>query len=339
MAISKVLVVRNDKIGDLVLTFPAIKSLKLSCPDIEISLLISGYTKDLADIFPYVDNVIVDSPKRSASELLAIIKPYRFDAVISMFSSFHVALAVFRAGIKIRIAPATKVFQYFYNHRINQQRSLSLKPEFEYNKDLVRYFLRKIMETRVAKAKHPFMKMAPSERKARRALFLTKYKLPENAHIIFIHPGSGGSAKNLSKQQYITLAKHMREGEGFILLTAGPDELEIISEISSELKMTRHATYHCTEGLASFVEMISIADCFVGGSTGPLHIAGALNVKTVGFYPNRQSATSLRWQTINDHENLISFSPPGNADPEDMEAIDVIECAKFVKGQWPELFE
>jgi ADP-heptose:LPS heptosyltransferase len=57
---------------------------------------------------------------------------------------------------------------------------------------------------------------------------------------------------------------------------------------------------------------ISICDVFIAGSTGPLHIAGALNKKTVGFYPSKKSSTSLRWQTINNFENRLSFTDTKN---------------------------
>ena len=46
---------------------------------------------------------------------------------------------------------------------------------------------------------------------------------------------------------------------------------------------------------------------FIAGSTGPLHVAGALNKKTIGFYPSKRSSTSLRWQTINDFEKKLNF--------------------------------
>ena len=59
------------------------------------------------------------------------------------------------------------------------------------------------------------------------------------------------------------------------------------------------------------VKNISVCDVFISGSTGPLHIAGALNKKTVGFYPSKISSTSLRWQTINDFSRRLDFEDSG----------------------------
>ncbi len=339
MTIQKVLIVRNDKIGDLVLAFPAIKALKLSCPDIEISVLVSAYTKELAEMMPYLDKVIVDSSKKSAKALGEKLKEEQFDAVICLYSTFHVAWACFVARIKIRIVPASKIFQFLFNYRIKQRRSLSLQPEFEYNKDLVRFFIYHFMEGKVAKTKPPYLTFNKKRSHALRTDILQKNNLADNISLIFIHPGSGGSAKNLSKEQYAALAKQLHfVDKTFIVLTAGPGELALVKTISEHLPMTPHIIHHAQDGLSAFVDFIAIADIFIAGSTGPLHIAGALNRKTVGFYPNRRSATSLRWQTINEHFNQLSFSPPGNADEEDMEAIDVDDVAKKITHSWPELF-
>jgi ADP-heptose:LPS heptosyltransferase len=52
---------------------------------------------------------------------------------------------------------------------------------------------------------------------------------------------------------------------------------------------------------------INECDIFISGSTGPLHVAGSLNKKTVGFYPSKKSSTSLRWKTINKESYKLSF--------------------------------
>ena len=85
-----------------------------------------------------------------------------------------------------------------------------------------------------------------------------------------------------------------------------------------------HASiYHSREGLPRFCQVIANAALFVAGSTGPLHIAGALDVPTVGFFPARRSATPLRWQPLNSEGRHLAFSPPEDSDhPEDMSQLD-----------------
>ena len=69
---------------------------------------------------------------------------------------------------------------------------------------------------------------------------------------------------------------------------------------------TFSSTLHNLGGL--FSKNAACSDLFIAGSTGPLHIAGALNKKTVGFYPSKKSSTSLRWQTINNFHKRLSIT-------------------------------
>jgi hypothetical protein len=52
-----------------------------------------------------------------------------------------------------------------------------------------------------------------------------------------------------------------------------------------------------------------------------------LNVATAAFYPARQSATPLRWQTLNEQRRRIAFSPERFTGDNDMQTIDIASCA------------
>ena len=133
--------------------------------------------------------------------------------------------------------------------------------------------------------------------------------IKNDTNIIFIHPGTGGSAVNLSLKQYAELALNLSTYENtYFVITAGPDELAIATELSLLLKGIKHHIHHSTDGIINFCRIINLCDIFISGSTGPLHIAGALNVSTVAFYPARQSATALRWMTLNTESRRLAFT-------------------------------
>ena len=69
-----------------------------------------------------------------------------------------------------------------------------------------------------------------------------------------------------------------------------------------------------TEQLTQMFSNINECDLFISGSTGPLHVAGSLNKKTVGFYPSVKSSTSRRWKTINEECNRLFFEDSGTDD-------------------------
>lgn len=333
----KILVVRNDKIGDFVLSFQALAILKNSIPDSTITVLVPKYTAELAAACKWIDEILIDPG--SDSSLFQLLNFYKnlitlnFDAAITLFSTTRIGIGLFFANIPYRLAPATKLAQIFYNHRCKQRRSRSLKSEYEYNTDLVRYFLASYNITIKNNIEQPYLNFDNNTINLLHKSFCETHKIPFSNKLIFIHPGSGGSASNLSLQQYASLIKKLYISKNYsIVLTAGPNEENIISELSKLLGTIPHVKYVSTEGLRRFSEHIQFCDLFISGSTGPLHIAGALNRPTAAFYPRRRSATSLRWETLNTPENRLAFSPPTSTEESDMSKIDLVSAAERIRN-------
>ena len=328
----KILVIRNDKLGDFMLAWPALSLLKKQYPDSIITVLIPSYTKPIAEICPWIDDIITDDERNStvsdALHLSRILKRYNFDASISIFSEMRTALALWIARVPKRFGPATKLAQLFLNNRLRQKRSLSQKPEYEYNLDLVRHLITSNGDTTVELPDAPYLQFDRQEIEELKKTYLSRHNITIDKSLIFIHPGTGGSAINLTPHQFADLGKLISSSNNVhFVLTAGPDELDTATELSELMNGIEHSIYHSTEGLVSFSKFINICDLFISGSTGPLHIAGTLNVPTAAFYPARRSATPLRWQTTNDENKRIYFSPAKYTGSHDMKTIDVKVCA------------
>ncbi|STO55877.1 glycosyltransferase family 9 protein [Grimontia hollisae] len=337
----KILVIRNDKIGDFMLAWPAFAMLKQSLPDVEITALVPSYTKALAELCPSIDKVLVDGGKNADKQrkkaLVSQIRAERFDASICLFSDSYNAMLVWKAGVPFRLAPATKICQFLYNHRVTQRRSQSAKPEFEYNLDLIRTFL--VTLGVEAKEPHaPYLAFENSTLLAQKQKLSSALGLDPNKPWFYVHAGSGGSANNLSLQQYAGLVAGIAsEHEVEWVLTAGPGEQEKASALQSLLaeKSVNAAVYDKNDGLQDFTQSIACASAFIAGSTGPLHIAATVDVPTIGFFPAKRSATPLRWKPINREGRHIAFAPPAAKNKEeaaDMSKIDIDAILPDVKG-------
>ncbi len=331
----KILVIRNDKIGDFMLAWPSFAMLKQSMPECHITALVPNYTKALAELCPWIDEVLVDPTQKGSKteqkQLIEQIKSEQFDASINLFSTTYNALLVWKAGIQYRLAPATKLAQIFYNKRIKQKRSQSAKPEYQYNLDLIRAYLTD-NQIAIIEPAAPYLTFSASE------LTDQKQKLAELLAIstakpwIYLHAGSGGSANNLSLEQYTQLYASLNI-ESECVLTAGPGEEEKARELQILLKQKdiNAVVYDKNAGLVDFTRSIACADLFIAGSTGPLHIAATLDVPTVGFFPSKRSATPLRWRPINSEGNHIAFCPPKEGDKQSQEDMARIDLTKVVE--------
>lgn len=336
----RILVVRNDKLGDFMLAWPALALLKRSVPSSHISVLVPPYTQGLAALCPWVDEVLCD-PKD-----LAQVNRNNFDAVLTLFSTGRMGWQVFKGRIPLRMAPATKWAQVFYNHRVVQRRSRSQKPEFEYNVDLARALLQQL-GLLPAHSEAPYWPVSVEQKAGQRQLLAQQLGLDASCPWYFVHSGSGGSANNLSIDQYAQLVLAIQQQlqlAGMPLpqwvFTCGPGEEAKAEQFYKLVGLPQAVVYRSTQGLAAFALSLCAADLLVAGSTGPLHVAGALDVPTVGFFPAKRSATSLRWQPCNAPGRTLGFSPSvgaGDAASQDeatnVGSIDVQACATTIV-QW-----
>jgi len=337
----RLLVVRNDKLGDFMLAWPALATLKAASPAPHISVLVPSYTAPLARQCPWIDEVVLDpgdaAPRDEQRQLLRHLRAGAFDALLTLFSTPRIGWLGWRAGIPVRVAPATKWAQLFYNRRIAQRRSRSVKPEYAYNRDLADATIGALGLSPGKPVTPPYWPEGAARRDTERHRLSEELALDGERLWLFLHPGSGGSAVNLSPEAYAEFAADIDRrliaaghSAPTWVLTAGPGEEACADALAQTLRrqgLTAHRQ-PARAGLAAFACSLAAADAVIAGSTGPLHVAGCLDLITVGFYPSHRSATPLRWQTCNVEDRRLAFHPPEGADTIDMSAIDLGAAAK-----------
>ena len=328
----KILVIRNDRLGDFMLAYPAFNTLKKLFPSAKIYALVPEYTKPMAELCQWIDEIVVDDATKGLSGLAKTtskLKTYEFDAALCLHSSPRIALSLLLAGIPQRFAPASRLDQIFYNHRLPQRRSRSEKPEYEYNIDLANFMGKYYSLPPTSPDGPPYLILPTQEVNAYRQELYQKCKLAENSKIVIVHPGSGGSAKNLTIEQYAELITLLSNDKTlFFIITAGPGEEIIANQLSDNIKACAHIVMPPTKDLHVFSKLLATAHLFISGSTGVLHIAGALNKSTVAFYPSKRSATALRWQSLNSPQKQLAFT----LNDGDVSGIDLILTSETINN-------
>jgi ADP-heptose:LPS heptosyltransferase len=348
----RVLVVRNDKLGDFMLVWPALALLK-QISNAHVSVLVPAYTAPMAHLCPAIDAVIIDpgpqADRAAQRALFEQIKAQQFDCAIAVFSNGRNARLLWQAKIPHRFAPATKWAQVLYNHRLRQRRSQSAKPEWLYNVDLVKFALQQqgfnLPACQVdAALQLPYLRFELQVLSDMRHQVAAQLGLNVDHRWLIVHPGTGGSAGVLATAQYVqflnAFVHHQAQlkpsipfmnavdpmREPFdILVTAGPNETELAISLVQALSSChiKAAVLTSQNGLVAFSQVIANSSLFLAAGTGPLHIAGALDVPTVGVFPARRSNTALRWQPLNQPLRHWPISVPNEAhDPEDLTVID-----------------
>jgi len=291
-----ILVVRNDKLGDFITALPALYVLKQHDPQNKIIVCVAPLNKSLAQSIPFIDKVIVDDVDSSFA-LAKKLKEEKIDASITLFSNTKVAIAQFLAGIKIRVAPATKIAQIFYNRRIKQRRSQVKMTEFEYNLELTKALFEDI-ELSFPK---PLIEIEATEKKRIYDAFCDTHHIDKTKKLIAFHPGFGGSSDaNWTIQEYIELARQLRDKEEYqLVFTFGPGEDDLYERVK-ETSLPKVVLYKSVGSIMDFAKLISSFELFISTSTGTYHLAAMVGTPTMTFFADTLFASSRRWKSISD---------------------------------------
>jgi ADP-heptose:LPS heptosyltransferase len=282
-----ILITRHDKIGDFMTMLPVCKVLKEQTTH-KIVMLVSKVNVTIAKKLDFIDDVLEYS--EDTFTLLKRLAPYKFDVSISGYIDVNLGFSLFLARIPIRIGPATKIAQIFFNKKIKQRRSRVEKTEWAYNLDL--------------------LKMFDNNLEMNFSIPLVTLDLPREDFIIF-HAGFGGSSDgNLKLDEYLNLAKKASEFTK-VIFCFGPDDFETKEYIVNNLDF--EATIRDDFiSLWDYITFIAKSKLFVSTSTGPMHLAGLTNTPTLSFFGSNLFSSSNRWATISDKDCQHNYEIPPN---------------------------
>ncbi|PHQ89447.1 MAG: heptosyltransferase [Sulfurimonas sp.] len=303
-----ILVVRNDKLGDFITALPTMHVLKKHNPHNKIIALVAPLNKSLALSCDFIDEVIIDENQNIFS-LAKIIRQHKIDASITLFSNTRVALAQFFAQVTQRIAPATKIAQIFYTHRVKQRRSQVKMAEFEYNLELTKTLFYEIDLA----YKKPLLVLKDS--KIVGNVFRINHDIDKE--IIAFHIGFGGSSDaNWSHDEYEVLIREViKKNKYQVVMTFGPDEVDLYKNMQKRFYDTNIVFYLSVDGLLYFSKLISTFKLFVSTSTGTYHLASLVGTPTMTFFGDSLFASAARWKSVGDIKKQKHYMIPVEQEP------------------------
>jgi ADP-heptose:LPS heptosyltransferase len=129
----------------------------------------------------------------------------------------------------------------------------------------------------------------------------------ERKRLVLFHPGYGGSSDgNLEIDDYIKLANIVRQLDNtMVVWIFGPDDLSIKEKVIGLISKL-DIIYHPST-LLDYCFLIRDSELLISTSTGPMHLAGALNINTISFFGNNLFASPERWSTVNDRSRQNNF--------------------------------
>lgn len=277
--------------------------LKKQFPGAEIWMLLRRYTEELGSLSSELSGVLLaDEPggTKSFLNLLNEIRSHRFDTVVLAYPRPRLALMMRSAGIPMRVGTGYRWYSTFFNQRIYEHRKTAEKHEAEYNLGLLRG-----LGCEIQHLQNPRIVLSASQREEA-MMVRRELGIQDGERMVILHPGSGGSARDWSVENFATLASSLIKSRFSVVVTGSEAELALAQQIASAgegIAKNVAGRFSLTQ-LAAF---ISTAIVFVSNSTGPLHIAAAVGTPVVAFYPPATVMSERRWGPLT--EKKIVFVP------------------------------
>lgn len=290
----RILIVRSDKIGDVLLTFPMVKVVHDTLPEAKVILAVRDYTRPLTDLYQEIDEVIEIDPLSSPLHIAKKFRKAGVDIILIPAATFRLALAAYLAWIPLRVGTGYRWYSFLFNKRINEHRKTAEFNEAEYNVQMLGS-----IGIRAAQVPIPTLILQSTPANT------TPYAV--------LHILTGGSAPLWPRKNYIELAKWLSQNKGYdIVLTGEGKDSEFLFTVAEELKLAVVSVHIQTNlTLIELARLLKNAALVVAGSTGPGHLAAALGTKTIGLFPLSKALSRARWGFRGKFvKNLEPLKPP-----------------------------
>lgn len=290
----RIIVSRTDGIGDVVLTLPMLGLIKEQLPDAEIIFLNRSYTSAILENCRNVDEIASwdTVEKEPILQQIAFLKNLLADVIIHVFPRPEIARAAKMAGIDTRIGTTGRLYHiHTCNQLVRFSRKRSTLHEAQLNLKLLKPL--KIKHRLALRSVCEYYNLhAPAELPAH----LREMIRPEKKSIV-LHPLSKGSAIEWGLPNFKQLIKLLSEPDCHIFLTGTEAEGRLFRK-HLPIDNDRVVDLSGQLNLRELMAFVSGCSALVACSTGPLHIAAALGVCSVGLYTSKRPMHPGRWAPL-----------------------------------------
>jgi heptosyltransferase I len=329
----KLLIVRLSAMGDVIHTLPAVHALREAFPQAHIGWLIEERWAELlcapgaprrgarSALRPLVDEVYTVNLKGWGKSLFSLSTLQRVATVWNDVREAHYDLAVdlqgaMRSALLARLSGARVI----YGAAEARESPASLW----YTRKVVargRHVIEQNLSVVEAVCGHrrgaPPPDIAGDFPRDAQAEARVSRRLAEDGirDFAILNPGAGWGAKRWPAERYGEVARGLRDLGMRSILNYGPGEEELVRAAEAASGGSARAM-SCT--ISELIALTRRARLFVGGDTGPLHLAAALRVPVVGVYgptdPARNGPYGTRSIVLRSEESVTSHARRAEAD-------------------------
>jgi ADP-heptose:LPS heptosyltransferase len=297
----RILLVRSDRIGDLVLTMPAFEAARRHWPQAHLAALVSPYAAPLLAGARGIDELIVADRQEKPRALAARLMPMQFDAALLFSTNTRNCLAVWLAGIPQRVCWAYKPIGFLTgNRRVAVRRS---HPPI-HESDFALAFVRRLGGNTDLGDFLPKLEVDPAT-DARIAARIEQ-DLGSRGPLFGVHPGNSHSAYNWPPSHYAQLIARLAQ-HGRVMVTGSEVERTLLDWIRGQLhqNVRNRVAFYSDFQLLELAAALARQTSLTVSSTGPMHMAGVLGTPVVGLFSPHPAHVPAKWRPLGENHTIL----------------------------------
>lgn len=310
--VHKILVVRPDGIGDVILTGPFLRELRRARPNARITLVIAPRALNLLQTCPYVDRVltvripppisVVDtwwSPLRRRVAALSLARSSLWSesydlALVPRWGVDHheASVLAYLSGAPDRVAYSEHVsadrekrnrgYDDFFTHLVDDR---SVKHEVQRNLDLLSALGVRVSDNTL----EAWLSDEDAD-------FATESLPSPKEPLVALGPGAGGPTRVWPVDRFAEVGRWVMARGARLVLVGGPGEEALGDELRRRLGSGVIDLINKTT-LRQSVAVLRQCSLFCGNDAGPMHLAAAAGIPVVEISCHPQTGDDLHWNS------------------------------------------
>ncbi|NQW03855.1 MAG: glycosyltransferase family 9 protein [Acidobacteria bacterium] len=306
-----ILLIRLRLIGDVVFTTPAIRALRARYPEARLLYLVESAAAPVVAANPHLSEVIVVphthgwARVRDDVRLARRLRAERCDLVVDFHGGPRSAWLTLASGAQRRIGYDIRGRTWMYTTVVHRPRGLHPRHSVENQWDLLA-----AVDPDLAGMANPTtfrveMPVTP-DAAARVTAWLALHGIAATGpspRLIVMHVSAGNPFRRWPASAFADVAAGLvrQSPDRRVLVTAGPSDRDAVQRILSDARTragdAAAAIINAEEfSLADLRAMLDRSALYIGGDSGPMHIAATSDVPIVGLYGPTLAARSAPWR-------------------------------------------
>jgi heptosyltransferase-3 len=286
-------------LGDVVACLPMAHAIKALDPQPKVIFIGRPYSRSLIEASTLIDHFIDAADVVARPEILI---EHDVRVFLNPYLPFQLGMAARRANVSLRVGNLRRPSTLFWANRFIAQGALKVQR----HRALLNLAYLRPLGLRTNYSLDDLSGMLGLDRHFPLADWLSELLDPRCFNLV-LHPGSNGNAREWPAPYFDRLVDLLPSGKVKVFVTGMARERDQL--YAERVLLGRRDVVDLTGrlDLAQLIAFLKAANGFVGGSTGPLHIAAGLGIHALGLFPGRDRATAARWRPLGKRAEALSF--------------------------------